>query len=134
MSLLLSYKLGVTTQETVGINQFNSKENLETLVVQSNNNTLENAKPFKLAYALGAGAIKTILLSDLNIRFLTLICIEANNIIKYIKGLNTVEGSLILVTNKVPTILPLTVSEDSIIIENISSEIVNLTIALVGIV
>ena len=81
---------------------------------------------------LGANATRTIVLADLGIKFLKLVCIESNNIIRYTHNSKVSEGSIIFLDNKLPDTLPTVVSEHSIVITNISSEIANLTLVVVG--
>lgn len=131
MSLILSYNVNVETTEVTGTNPTAYSEVSNSIIIQSNNNSLENCKSAKLSYTLGANQTKTISLKDLGLKYLKVLSVKASNIVRVIKDNVVIEGSNIFVENKIPTTLPTTVDEDTLYVVNISSEIVQLQLMLV---
>jgi hypothetical protein len=131
MSLILSYNVNVETIESTGTNPTAYSQVSNGIIIQSNNNSIENCKSAKLPYTLGANQIKTISLKDLGLKYLKVLSVKSTNIVRVVKGNVVIEGSNIFVESKIPTTLPTTVSENSISILNISSEIVQLQLMLV---
>jgi hypothetical protein len=131
MSLILSYNVNVETIESTGTNPTAYSQVSNGIIIQSNNNSIENCKSAKLPYTLGANQIKTISLKDLGLKYLKVLSVKSTNIVRVVKGNIVIEGSNIFVESKIPTTLPTTVSENSISILNISSEIVQLQLMLV---
>lgn len=84
-----------------------------------------------LPYKLGANQINTLSLEELGLKYLKVLSVKASNIIRVIKNNVVIEGSNIFVESKIPTTLPNTITEDTLSIMNISSEIVQVQLMLV---
>lgn len=134
MSLYLSYNVNVETTEAVGTSPSAYSELVNRLLIQSNSNLIENCKSVKLAYRLGAAQNTTISLEDLGVKHLKLASVKSTNIVRVNIGTDVTTGSNLFIENKVPTIIPITVSTDSFLITNISSEIVDVEVILIYLV
>lgn len=131
MSLILSYNVNVETTEVTGTNPTAYSQVSNGIIIQSNDNSIENCKSLMLSYQLGANQVKTILLEDLGLKYLKVLSVKSTSIVRVVKNNTVTEGSNIFVESKIPTIIPTTISTDSISILNISSEIVQLQLMLV---
>lgn len=131
MSLILSYNVNVEAIESTGTNPTAYSQVNNGLIIQSNSNSIENCKSLMLSYKLGANQTKTIPLQDLGLKYLKVLSVKSTNIVRITKNTTVTEGSNIFVESKIPTTVPTTVSQDSISILNISSEIVQLQLMLV---
>lgn len=131
---ILSYNLNIEVSQSTGTNPSAYTQVTNSLIIQSNNNSIENCKSAKLPYTLGANQVKTISLEDLGLKYLKIVSVKSNNIVRLTQGSKVTEGSNIFIENKVPTTLPITVSTDTLTLTNISAEIVNVELILVYLV
>lgn len=131
MSLILSYNVNVETTEVTGTNPTAYSEVSKGILIQSNGNSIENCKSLVLPYKLGANQVNTLSLEDLGLKYLKVLSVKASNIVRVIKDNVVIEGSNIFVESKIPTTPPTTITEDTLSIMNISSEIVQLQLLLV---
>lgn len=131
---ILSYNLNIEVSQSTGTNPSAYTQVTNSLIIQSNNNSIENCKSAKLPYTLGANQVKTISLEDLGLKYLKIVSVKSNNIVRLTQGSRITEGSNIFIENKVPTILPTIVSTDTLTLTNISAEIVNVELILVYLV
>jgi hypothetical protein len=130
----LSYNLNIDVSESTGTNPSAYTQVSNSLVIQSNNNTITNCKSAKLPYTLGVNQVKSILLTDLGLKYLKIVSVKSNNIVRLAQGNRITEGSNIFIENKIPATIPTTVSTDTLTLTNISNEIVNVEIILVFLV
>ena len=132
MSLLSSYNINFSTTESVGSDSSNYREQSDNFLLQSNNNIVQNGKSFKLPYLLIPSQVITINLSTLGIKYLKSVCMETTQTVVFSYGTSTIEASILLIDK--PIVTSTVLDTNNITITNTSTETINLTLFIVGLV
>ena len=134
MTLLLSYSVGFNTTKSVGTSPSALTEEVVNLLEQSQGISIDNCECFKYSFVIPSNGIKTVNLSDLSIRFLKSVLLKSTQEVIYSYNSHDLTISFLFTDNKLPAILPSTISTDTIQITNPASTAAYITLALVGIV
>jgi hypothetical protein len=131
MALVYSYNINFNTKESIGSNSSSYEEQEVNFILQSNNSYIDNCKSAKLSYKLGANQTITVSLANLGVKFLKSVCIKATNQIRFTYTDQIIKGTNLFIDNKIPTTVPTVVENTTISIQNISTEISEVTLLLV---